>query len=160
MNETRFTISEGNNFELGEVVYFFVDKAGYRTSSPYIGDSLTTIKGGTVFGSATYLAAKRFFVGWTSADVDLPMCSVTPDIEEFKKFYTNVRFSPDYRRYTKCIVVCDYEFVIRAPLASRIAATKGVKDDHLVCCKCHEPIQYAAPNMADGSFKCFQCRSK
>lgn len=158
MNETRFSVSEAVNLELGEVVYLFIDRAGYRTSSMN-GSTGETMKGATVFATAIHRNSLRYFIGWTDDDVDLPLCALNVDIGVIRHNYSGLNLVKNHERFTKYVMVCDYEQVMRAPIAQRIAATKRVGPDELVCCRCKEPTAMAAPNMADGSFKCYTCRA-
>jgi hypothetical protein len=159
--KTRFSVESVLNVDLGEVVYLPLDESGFclgDMSSSY----LRALKGGTLIATAVRNGYRKFFFGWTEHDEDLPSdaSAFSKDFLVTPGSYSNVRLAANIDRYTRFLQHGSSAFVVRLPEAMRLTNVKAPPvGDSLICTGCKEPVLQAAPNMADGSFKCYSCRS-
>lgn len=159
---TRFQVQTVENVALGEVVYLPLDDSGFSLadmSSSYF----RMMKGATLIATASRNGYRKYFFGWTEHDEDIPQ-----DAQDFSKdflltsgsSYGNIRLAANIDRYKKFVQHGAGTYVLRLPEAMRLSTTKAPPvGDSLICTGCKEPVLQAAPNMADGSFKCYSCRN-
>jgi hypothetical protein len=159
MNETRFQVQSVESITLGEVVYLALDSDGYLLTD--MGSSyFSFLKGVTLIGKGSRNGYRKFFLGWTEHDEDLPRDADTWNRDLVARNHSSLQFVPNLERFTKYITVGAGTRMMQMPVALRVQALKvPPTHDAMVCTRCKEPVLQAAPNMADGSFKCYECRA-
>jgi len=161
MNESRFTVGTADSLEIGEVVYLFVDRTGYHVQDPrHYSMTELTMRGATVFarGKARGGNNMMHFVGWTNDDNDILASAADVDHTDIRSYYSNVETIKNFERFTKCFYLDKYDFVMRQPAVMRANTVNSRTPGDICCSKCKEPHSHAAPNMSDGTFRCYECR--
>lgn len=158
---TRFSVQTVENINLGEVALVAMDESGYTLAD--IGSSyFRGMKGATRIATASRNGYRKYFFGWTEHDEDIPHDAMdfTKDFLVNPGSYANVRLAPNIDRYKKYIQLGSGAYVVRPPETTQLLASKAPPGAQAcICTGCKEPVLQAAPNMADGSFKCYTCRN-